>query len=75
MPNSPEHPAATLRLVLSSAALIASAGGAVILALLELPQLLTLALALIAALALIDLAGTITTQQADDRSTARPTRT
>ena len=49
----------TLRLVLSSAALAVSVAGAVILALLGLPQILVLGLALVTAVALTDVAAIV----------------
>ena len=51
------RPPLDLRLVLSSAAMLVAAVGAIVLALLGLPQLLVAALALLAAVALIDVAG------------------
>jgi hypothetical protein len=58
--RSPENTdSQKLRLVLSSAALAISAAAAVIFALLDLPQVLVLGLALLAALAPIDVAGIV----------------
>jgi len=57
MPNPERTDRPGLRLVLSSAVLAISAPAAVIFALRDLPQALVLALALLAALALIDVAG------------------
>jgi hypothetical protein len=54
-----------LRLVLASAAMTVAAVGATVLALLDLPQVLVVGLALFAALALIDVAGTLSTRPAE----------
>lgn len=56
MPTPESTGSLRLRLVLSSAALAVSATGAVMLALLSLPQILVLGLALLAAVALTDVA-------------------
>jgi hypothetical protein len=68
---SPEKPdSQKLRLVLSSAALAVSAAAAVSFALLDLPQVVVLGLALLAALALIDVAGIV----GPGHDSYRPTR-